>query len=78
VVTWDEDDYTEENKVLTFFLDAPRGSIFKSGSTDNTKYSHYSLLATVEDNWDLGNLGRNDKGATIFNFEANYNHSQHS
>jgi len=68
VVTWDEDDLTEENKILTFFLDSPRGSMFKSGSTDNNKYNHYSLLATVEDNWDLGNLGRHDKGASIFNF----------
>jgi len=69
VVTWDEDDYTEANKILTFFLD-PQGSIFKAGSTDNTKYDHYSLLATIEANWGLGNLGRGDAGATIFNFAA--------
>jgi hypothetical protein len=69
VVTWDEDDFTEGNKILTFFLD-PQGSIFKPGTTDSTKYTHYSLLATVEENWQLGNLGRGDKGATVFNFAA--------
>ena len=30
------------------------------------RYTHYSLLATVEDNWDLGNLGRNDATAQTF------------
>jgi hypothetical protein len=50
VVTWDEDDYTEANQVLTFFLD-PTGSLFKQGSVDNTLYNHYSLLATIEQNW---------------------------
>lgn len=69
VVSWDEDDYTEENKILVFFLD-PGSAIFKPGTMDNTHYTHYSLLATVEANWNLGNLGRGDKGATIFNFNA--------
>jgi len=73
VVTWDEDDFTEGNKILSFFLDFPTGSMFASGSSDKTKYNHYSLLASVEDNWSLGNLGRNDKGATVFNFKADYN-----
>jgi hypothetical protein len=67
VVSWDEDDYTEENKILVFFLD-PGSSIFPAGSTDTTKYTHYSLLATIEANWNLGNLGRGDKGATVFDF----------
>lgn len=67
VVTWDEDDYTEANQVLTFLLD-PNGDIFKAGTVDNTKYNHYSLLRTVEDNWSLGNLGRNDARAIPFSF----------
>lgn len=68
VVTWDEDDHTEENKILTFMLD-PNGSIFKAGTVDKTKYTHYSLLRTIEDNWDLGNLGRHDKDANVIAFK---------
>jgi len=62
VVTWDEDDFTEENRIDTFIW----GSMVTKGGSDNTHYTHYSLLRTVEDNWDLGNLGRNDATATAF------------
>ena len=54
-------------QVLTFLLD-PNGNIFKAGTVDKTLYNHYSLLKTVEDNWDLGDLGRNDKTAIPFSF----------
>ena len=37
VVTWDEDDHTEANKILTLMLD-PNGAIFSAGTTDNTRY----------------------------------------
>eukprot|EP00294_Goniomonas_avonlea_P001810 CAMPEP_0114540946 /NCGR_PEP_ID=MMETSP0114-20121206/1043_1 /TAXON_ID=31324 /ORGANISM="Goniomonas sp, Strain m" /LENGTH=290 /DNA_ID=CAMNT_0001725151 /DNA_START=13 /DNA_END=885 /DNA_ORIENTATION=- len=67
VVTWDEDDHSEKNKVLTFLLD-PNGSIFPAGTVDDTLYDHYSLLRTIEDNWNLGTLGRNDANAIPFNF----------
>ncbi|KAK2464621.1 hypothetical protein APHAL10511_003314 [Amanita phalloides] len=40
------------------------------GSIDNTYYTHYSALRTVEINWDLGSLGRGDVGANIFQFVA--------
>jgi hypothetical protein len=66
IVTWDEDDYTEANQVLTFMI----GDMLKPLSTDNTMYTHYSMLATVEDNWGLGNLGLNDATAPLFNFQA--------
>jgi acid phosphatase len=69
VISWDEDDYTERNHILVSLLD-PNGDIFAAGSKDPTRYDHYSLLATIEQNWGLGNLGRNDVGATIFNFSA--------
>lgn len=36
------------------------------GTTNDTSYNHYSIMATVENNWDLGNLGLNDKSATAF------------
>jgi phosphatidylinositol-3-phosphatase len=35
----------------------------KMGYTSHTSYSHYSLLATVEAIFNLGNLGRDDSGA---------------
>jgi len=62
VVTWDEDDFTEGNRIDTFVW----GSMIQKGGSDNTHYTHYSLLKTVEDNWGLGNLGRNDATATAF------------
>jgi len=62
VVTWDEDDFTEGNRIDTFIF----GSMVPIGSSDNTAYNHYSLLRTVEDNWNLGNLGRHDATATSF------------
>ncbi len=31
------------------------------------RYNHYSLLRMVEDNWSLGNLGRNDANAVPIN-----------
>jgi len=64
IVTWDEDDYTEENKIDTYMW----GSMLAAGAQDSTYYTHYSLLATVERNWNLGNLGRNDAWAQRFNF----------
>jgi len=64
VVTWDEDDATEGNRIDTFIW----GSMVSIGSS-NTKYTHYSLLRTVEDNWALGNLARNDATAIPFTIQ---------
>jgi acid phosphatase len=36
------------------------------GTKDHTAYDHYSMLAAVEDNWELGSLGLNDVRATKF------------
>jgi len=36
------------------------------GTTNNTAYNHYSNMATVERNWDLGNLGLGDSKAPAF------------
>ena len=36
------------------------------GTTDNTALNHYSLLKTLENNFGLGNLGKNDVTATPF------------
>ncbi|ORZ05233.1 phosphoesterase family-domain-containing protein [Absidia repens] len=63
VSTWDEaKDYLIPNQVQTVLF----GPSFKHKSnttSDNTKYDHYSILKTIEDNWDLGNLGENDVNA---------------
>jgi hypothetical protein len=37
------------------------------GTTDSTALTHYSLLATLEANFGLGNLGKNDVTARPFN-----------
>lgn len=64
IVTWDEDNYLSQNHIHTIAL----GSMVKPGTEDNTAYNHHSLLKTVEDNWNLGNLGRGDVKANSFQF----------
>ena len=64
IVTWDEDDYTEQNKIDTYML----GSMVQPLTNDGASYNHYSLLRTIEDNLQLSNLGRNDAQATPFKF----------
>ena len=64
VMTYDESEtYSAPNHVYAALIgDAVRG---KAGNhTDATKYDHYSLIKTVEDNWSLGSLGTGDKTAT--------------
>lgn len=44
------------------------------GTTDDTYYTHYSTISTVEANWKLKNLGRGDVNKTmanVFGFVAN-------
>jgi len=62
VVTWDEDDYLENNHIHTALL----GPLVKSNVVDNTRYSLYSIIATVEKNWGLKTLGRGDATANAF------------
>lgn len=57
IVTWDEDDRTSNNQVLTIFA----GSAAQSGGvTSAAAYSHYSLLHTIEDIFGLPTLTTND------------------
>ncbi|KAI0453004.1 phosphoesterase family-domain-containing protein [Xylaria acuta] len=66
VLTFDEsENYLGPNKVFTVLLGNAVPSS-KVGTTDSTKYNHYSLTKTVEDNWALGNLGQNDVSAVPF------------
>lgn len=44
------------------------------GTTDNTFYTHYSGMSSVQNNWGLGSLGRQDTNMTVaqvFQFQAN-------
>ncbi len=66
ILTFDEcENYLGANRVYTVLLGSavPANRV---GTSDNTKYNHYSLTKTVEANWGLGNLGENDVDATAF------------
>ncbi|KAI0864058.1 phosphoesterase family-domain-containing protein [Xylaria cubensis] len=66
VLTFDESEsYSGPNNVFTVLLGNAVPSS-KVGTTDSTRYDHYSLTKTVEDNWALGNLGQNDVSAVSF------------
>ena len=75
LITFDENEtYTIKNQVWTLLL----GDIIPDslrGTTDNTFYTHYSLLSTVQNNWGLYNLGRGDVAsngsANVFQIVAN-------
>ena len=58
IVTWDEDDYTENNQVPTIFY----GQDVVQGQYDED-VDHYNLLATLEQMYGLSEVGNSD-GAT--------------
>ena len=58
IVTWDEDDYSENNQVPTIIV----GADVKTGDYDET-INHYNLLATLEQMYGLKAVG-NSSGAT--------------
>lgn len=63
LVTFDESEtYLPPNSVYT----AIAGRAVKAGKNDSTALTHYSVLATLEKNFALGNLGQNDATATPF------------
>lgn len=62
VVTFDEDDGSEQNHIYTVLL----ANTIAPG-TDATAYNHYSMLKFVEDNFNLGTLNRNDVSAVPIN-----------
>ncbi|KAI8070880.1 phosphoesterase family-domain-containing protein [Gongronella butleri] len=69
LITFDEvETYNARNRVWSLLL----GNIPKElkGTTDHTYYTHYSSLKTVEENWDLGSLGRGDAVASESNVFA--------
>jgi len=62
LLTWDEDDHLEGNHIYNVLL----GPSVNVGYKDTTTYTHYSLTRTIEDNWGLTSLGRNDTSASPF------------
>jgi hypothetical protein len=61
IVTFDESEkILQKNQVYTVML----GANVIPGSKVDTLTSHYSVLRTIEDNFSLGNLGKNDAQAT--------------
>lgn len=73
VVTFDEADfdavgydtsYEGPNQVYTVLL----GDMIQPGTTYNVPHNHYSLIKTIEKNYGLGDLGKNDKDANWFRF----------
>ncbi|KAL4246948.1 hypothetical protein ABKN59_007698 [Abortiporus biennis] len=67
VLTFDENENQRvNNRVFTLLLG---GAIPQNlrGTVDDTYYSHYSLLSTVQANWGLGSLGRQDTNKTMSN-----------
>jgi len=63
-VTFDETEaQTGANHVYTAIAGK---AVTNKGATVSTALNHYSVLATLEANFGLGNLGKNDVSATHF------------
>lgn len=63
VITFDEDDYSRDNRVYTVLL----GNGVKAGAISEQRYNFYSLLKTIEYTLGLGTLGKEDDSATVIN-----------
>lgn len=76
LITFDENaSYPKRNQVWSLLLgDIPHDL---RGTTDDTFYTHFSSLSTVEHNWDLGNLGRQDTNKTVSNVYAHLTKKLH-
>ncbi len=61
VITFDESGASSTNQIYTVLI----GSRINAGTQNAQKLNHVSLLKLVEDEWDLGNLGRGDAKAAI-------------
>lgn len=70
LVTFDETgNYTEPNRVFSILLGGAIPEHLK-GTTDDTFYTHYSVIASLSANWGLPSLGRWDCGANILKLVA--------
>ncbi|KAJ5151689.1 hypothetical protein N7492_009984 [Penicillium capsulatum] len=65
LVTFDETgNYSEPNRVYSFLVGGAVPENLK-GTTDDTFYTHYSIIASLSANWGLPSLGRWDCGANL-------------
>ena len=64
VVTFDESIPHANNHVYTVLL----GDMVQPNTVQSEIYNHYSLLRTIEENFSLGTLERNDLNADFFGF----------
>jgi hypothetical protein len=65
LITWDESSSPRSSyQVWSVLLGT--GVTPQANNVDSTAYNHYSILATVEQNWSLGNLGTTVATATPF------------
>ncbi|CAG8695165.1 513_t:CDS:2, partial [Cetraspora pellucida] len=63
-IVFDESGSGPSNQIYASIVGTPVNP--PSGHSDNTAYNHYSIPATIEANWGLGNMGRFDSNATAF------------
>lgn len=74
LLTYDESaTYSLPNRIVSLLLGGAIPAHLK-GTQDPTFYTHYSILSTLEYNWNLPCLGRYDVGANVFSF-TNYSHN---
>lgn len=59
ILTWDEDDGSQSNQVLTIFA----GSAAQAGAVSTIRHDHFDLLRTIEDFFGLPTLTANDAAA---------------
>jgi acid phosphatase len=74
LLTFDENEtYTIKNKIWAL-LWGDAIPVNLRGTTDNTFYTHYSCISTIQANWGLYHLGRGDVSGTysnVFSLVAN-------
>ncbi|GAQ44343.1 hypothetical protein AtubIFM55763_011433 [Aspergillus tubingensis] len=71
LLTFDEDEtYAKHNKIFSILVGGVIPDHLK-GTTDDTFYTHYSVIASLSANWGLPSLGRWDCGANILEIVAN-------
>lgn len=70
VMTFDESETDGAHNHIYAALIGDALQPISQGHEDTTRYDHYSLIRTVEENWDLGSLGKNDTGAAVISTGA--------
>jgi len=60
IVTWDEDDTSDKNRIPTFIV----GASVRQGEY-TSRYNHYDLLRTIEDSYGLEPLGKSKQAKPL-------------